>query len=198
MRALLAAAGLALLAGCAAPGDDEAVVPAAGSHSGAVPVVEVPQPGSSGQSADPLGASCTGPAGLRVEHPAGWAVNPGTTVPGCTMFSPEPFTVPPHSDARVAAVVLKVSDLTLDELAAATPDEVRRTGEVVDGHRAVRVQIVSGPGLWPEGTPVTRWVVDLGDRTLVADAVGLPHFDHEGDVEALDAMMRALEIDATV
>jgi hypothetical protein len=196
MRSLLAGACLTALAGCAAPGSEPAVDAAAGSSGALVPVQatrpESPLPveGDDGL----LGGSCTGPAGLQIAYPAEWAVNTGDTVPACTMFSPESFTVPPHTDARVAAVVLKVSDLPFDEAAAATPDETARTDEVVDGHPAVRTELVAGPGLWPEGTAATRWVVDLGDRTLVADAVGLAPFDHERDVEVLDAMMAQLEV----
>ena len=199
MRALLAGACLTLLAGCAAPGTDRADVAPGDPQAGAVPVeATAPADEASADDDDGLGASCTGPAGLQVAYPADWAVNPGDTVPACTMFSPETFTVPPHTDARVAAVVLKVSDLPFDDVAAATPDEVTRTDEVVDGHSAVRTEVVAGPGLWPEGTPATRWVVDLGDRTLVADAVGLPPFDHERDVEVLDAMMRDLVVTTDV
>lgn len=199
MRALLAGACLTLVAGCAAPASDRTDVAPVDQQAGVVPVeAAAPAEADGADDGDGLGASCTGPAGLQVAYPAGWAVNPEDTVPTCTMFSPETFTVPPHTDARVAAVVLKVSDLPFDDVAAATPDEVTRTDEVVDGHSAVRTEVVAGPGLWPEGTPSTRWVVDLGDRTLVADAVGLPPFDHERDVEVLDAMMRELSVDTSV
>ncbi len=203
MRALLAAACLTLLAGCAAPGTDRTDVAPVAPQAGAVPVEVSAAAGEKSvddgaDGGDSLGASCTGPVGLQVAYPAGWAVNPGDVVPACTMFSPDAFTVPPHTDARVAAVVLTVSDLPFDDVAAATPDEVTRTDEVVDGRSAVRAEVVAGPGLWPEGTPATRWVVDLGDRTLVADAVGLPPFDHERDVEVLDAMMRELSVDTSL
>jgi hypothetical protein len=198
MRALLAGACLALLAGCAAPATQQGAVPDGAASNEAVPV-EVAQPDADpSRGADALGATCTGPVGIGVSYPAGWAVNPGDTVPACTMFSPEPFTVPPHTDARVAAIVLSVSDLPFEQMAAPMPDETARTDEVVDGRPAVRTEVVAGPGLWPEGTPATRWVVDLGDRTLVADAVGLPPFDHARDVEVLDAMLRELTVDTSV
>jgi hypothetical protein len=211
MHARLAATCLALsglLAGCAAQDAPPASAHgAAGSGQKVHAEVRLAAGSASEDGTDEaadeaadegLGASCTGPAGLRVSYPAGWAVNRGETVPACTMFSPEPFTVPPYSDVRVAAIVLKVSDLPVDQAAAATPDETVRTEEVVDGRPAVRTELVAGPGLWPEGTPVTRWVVDLGDATLVADTVGLAPFDHERDVEVLDAMMRELDVDTAV
>jgi hypothetical protein len=198
MRALLAGACLTLLAGCAAPATGQGAAPdVQAAPSGGVLPVEAVQPAADGDEGA-RGASCTGPAGVRVSYPADWSVNPGDTVPACTMFAPEPFAVPPHTDARVASVVLSVSDLPFEEAAAPTPDETTRTDEVVDGHPAVRTELVAGPGLWPEGTPSTRWVVDLGERTLVADAVGLPPFDHERDVAVLDAMMRDLAVRTAV
>jgi hypothetical protein len=102
----------------------------------------------------------------------------------------------PSSDVRTASIALRVEDLPFAEASAALPDEVTRTEEVVDGRPAVRTEHVAGPGLWPEGTPSTRWVVDLGSTVFVADAVGLPAFDHGSDVQVLDAMVRALDLDA--
>ncbi len=90
-----------------------------------------------------------------------------------------------------------MEDVPFAEASAVLPDEVARADEVVDGRAAVRTEHVAGPGLWPEGTRSTRWVVDLGTTVLVADAVGLPAFDHPADVEVLDAMVRALEVDLT-
>src|SRR3712207_1392408 len=45
-----------------------------------------------------LGATCTSPAGYRVDYPRDWAVNEVGTLPACSWFDPEPFTVPEASD----------------------------------------------------------------------------------------------------
>jgi hypothetical protein len=189
MRALLAGAALALLAGCSTP----AAVPDLAATDAAPGVVAAPA--AEGPAVE-LDGACTGPAGIVVHHPADWSAEEDGYAPGCSLFSAEPFRVVPSSGVRTAAVAVRVEDLPFDEAAAVLPDEVARTDEAVDGRAAARTQHVAGPGLWPEGTPSTRWVVDLGSTVLVADAVGLPPFDHEDDVEVLDAMVRALELDA--
>jgi hypothetical protein len=195
MRALLAGAALALLAGCSAPAAPPALPPAeAVGGGGAGPEAAAPElPEADGVE---LGGSCTGPAGIPVSHPADWAAEENGFAPGCALFSAEPFEVVPSSDARTAAVALTVQDVPFAEVAAVLPDEMERSEAVVDGRRAVRTEHVAGPGLWPEGTRSTRWVVDLGSSVLVADAVGLPPFDHAADVEVLDAMVGALDLDA--
>jgi hypothetical protein len=48
-------------------------------------------------------------------------------------------------------------------------------------------------GLYPEGTRITTWALDLDGRTLVADAVELPGGDHERAVAVLDEMVQTLE-----
>ncbi|WP_409331243.1 hypothetical protein [Trujillonella humicola] len=177
----LVAVPLAACSGPAAPG---------GTSAGPEESTRAPAP-----AGIVLDATCTGPGGITVAHPADWSVNPGDVVPACTRFAPEEFEVRPYSDVRVAAVVLAVEDLPLAVLAVAGPDEVARTDVVVGGRPAVRQVLVTGPGLHPEGTSITRYLVDLGrERTLVADAVRPPGRG-TGETEAvLDAMMAELQI----
>jgi hypothetical protein len=193
MRVLLAGAALALLAGCSAPAAAPALTPPV-VPGGAVAEAAAPDAGTPGVE---LTGSCTGPVGIRVAYPAEWSAAETGYEPGCALFSAEPFEVVPSSDARTAAIAITVDDLPFPEASAVLPDEVARADEVVGGRPAVRTEHVAGPGFWPEGTQSTRWVVDLGSSVLVADAVGLPAFDHASDVEVLDAMVRALELDAT-
>ena len=184
MRPLLAVLGAALLSACAGP-----AVPDRGT-----PGVEETDAAPRG-AAIALDGECVGPAGVTVAHPADWAVNAGDVVAPCSRFAPEPFTVRPHSDVRLAAIVLRVEDLALEVLAGPPPDEVARTDVLVDGRAAVRQVLVTGPGLYPEGTRITRYLIDLGrERTLVADAVLPPGAPHGEPVSVLDAMMGALEI----
>ncbi|UOY03037.1 hypothetical protein [Blastococcus sp. PRF04-17] len=140
---------------------------------------------------------CTHEAGFSVAHPSGWSTNPGEVLPACSWFAAQPFTVPQASDVRTADITLRVQSGA--DLATALPDETARTTVEVGGRPAVRVEQVAGPGLWPEGTPVTTYLVDLGpggDRSaLVADTVGLPGTDYARNVAVLDAMMRSLVLD---
>jgi hypothetical protein len=142
---------------------------------------------------------CASPEGFGVDHPADWTSNPGAVLPACSWFGADPFTVPEASDVRTADVVLVVQPaLDLDQ---AWPDETARTTVEVAGRAAVRVEQVAGPGLYPAGTPITTYVVDLGPgreeaAVLVADTVGLPGHDYDRNVEVLDAMMASLTLDA--
>lgn len=191
-RPLLTVLAAVLLTACSGPaGSGPAEPGAAGPAPGTTPPATPTAP-SGGVVLD---ATCTGPGGITVAHPADWAVNPGDVVAPCTRFAPEPFQVRPHSDVRLAAVVLAVEDLPLASLAAPVPDEVARTDVVVDGRPAVRQVLLTGPGLHPEGTHLTRYLVDLGPAgTLVADAVQPPGPGTGEPVAVLDAMMAALEI----
>jgi hypothetical protein len=143
-------------------------------------------------------ADCASPEGFRVEHPADWNVNPGDVLPTCSWFAAESFAVPEASDVRIADITLSVQPGS--ELSALWPDEVARRTVEVGGRPALRLEQVAGPGFYPEGTPITTYVVDLGpardgDEVLVADTVGLPGFDHARNVEVLDAMMATLVLD---
>jgi hypothetical protein len=141
---------------------------------------------------------CASPEGFRIEHPADWHVNAGGVLPGCSWFAATPFTVPEASDVRVADITLSVQPAS--DLTARLPDETARRTVEVGGRPALRLEQLTGPGFYPAGTPITTYVVDLGpardgDEVLVADAVGLPGFDHVRNVEVLDAMMASLALD---
>jgi hypothetical protein len=184
MRLVAGAFALLVLAGCAAP--MEAAAPGT-----AVPA-RVAGPGTA-ETGPVLDATCTSPDGFRVGHPADWSVNAGDVLPACSWFDPEPFDVPEATDAR-AAVTLRL--LAGDDPELVFPDEVARTTVPVDGRDALRVEQVTRAGLYPVGTPITTYVVGLGDgRVLLADAIGLPGADHERDVVVLDAMMASLDVD---
>ena len=188
-RTIAVAAPFLALTACASP--------AVGSAPQAVAVervsqaVAVVQPGGAAQ--DAVAASCTSPAGYTVEFPADWSTNEASVLPACSWFGPgEEVVVPEASDVRTAPVTLQVVDAPLAEAAPAYPDEVARTALEVGGRPAVRTEQVTTPGFYPEGTRITTWAVDLGGRTLLADAVDLPGGDHEGAVAVLGEMVASL------
>jgi hypothetical protein len=183
---LLSACAVLTLAACAPAGvgedgdpgngvtDADAVVATAGAHA----------------------SSCTGPA-YRVEYPAGWATNEPGSLPACSWFGPgEVVLVPEASDVRTAPVTFAVVPAGVGALDVPLPDEVGRETLAVDGRPAVRVRQVATVGLYPPGTRITTYAVDLGEgRTLVADALELPGSDHTADVAVLDGMVRSLQLD---
>ena len=138
--------------------------------------------------------SCTSAAGYRVAFPADWATNADGVLPACSWFGPgAEVVVPEASDARTGPVALHVVDAALAQVAVPVPDEVARTDLEVAGRAAVRTEQVTTVGLYPEGTRITTWALDLDGRTLVADAVELPGGDHERAVAVLDEMVQTLE-----
>lgn len=185
MRLLAGGFALLALAGCVAHPDAAAPEAVDARPAGAGTAADGPAPG----------ATCASPEGFEVGLPADWSVNPGTVLPSCSWFHPEPFVVPEATDAR-AAVTLTV--LPAGDPALAFPDEVARSTVQVDGRDALRVEQVTRAGLYPVGTPITSYVVDLGDgRVLLADTVGLPGSDPDEHVAVLDAMMASLTVDDT-
>lgn len=158
------------------------------------------EPGASGSAGAWRTTTCAHPAGFRVTHPADWSVNPGEVLPKCSWFAAESFDVPTATDARIADITLRVVEghrppSSWVDVAAS------RTVEV-GGLPGLRLERVAGPGLYPAGTPILTYVIDLpsasdAGRTLVASTVGLARFDHERDVDVLDAMMASLVLDTT-
>lgn len=147
-----------------------------------------------------LAQRCESPAGFAISYPASWSVNSGLTVAACTRFAPEPFTVPPGTDARVGAVTASVGSIPFDDVVGSGgPEELSRHETTVDGRTAVRIERVSaGEGLWPEGVRMTGYVIDLGEgadgpRTLVIDTIDLRQFDYARNVGVLDRMVGTLE-----
>ncbi len=151
----------------------------------------------------PLEASCTSPVGFSVSYPEMWETNEGGVVPECTLFDPEGFTVPDGTDERVAAITFYIAHVDYEEATSIDRDLVRdREIRSIDGRQAVRVESVAGEdGLVPEGTPVTRYYIDLGveegetGQVLVADTIDYTRIDYEQSQEVLDRMAPTLELD---
>jgi hypothetical protein len=180
-----AAVPLLALAACTSPATGP--TPRAADVSLAAQAVVAARPGDDANS-------CTSAAGYRVAFPADWATNADGVLPACSWFGPgAEVVVPEASDVRTAPVALQVVDAALAQVAVPAPDEVVRTELEVAGRAAVRTEQVTTVGLYPEGTRITTWALDLDGRTLVADAVELPGGDHERAVAVLDEMVQTLE-----
>lgn len=142
--------------------------------------------------------SCDSPEGYSVDYPAGWETNSGEVLPECSRFDPEPFEVPEATDERVAAIGVRVESVPFAQVASFDEDRnADRAVTTIDGLQAVRLQYeATGDGLWPEGTPIAMYAVDLGEeRTLILDTVGVGDFDFEENAETLDRMARTVRID---
>jgi hypothetical protein len=181
MRSMLAGLGVLLaLCGCGAPGTGDPGVPSA---TGAAPVDAGAGSGT---------GECTHPAGFRVSHPADWSVNEGVVLPVCSWFAARSFTVPEASGVRTADIAFSVRPG--DEVPERWADETARRPVDVDGRAAVRLEQETTAGLYPAGTPITTYVLDLPSdgEVLVANTIGLPGTDYARNVSVLDEMMTSL------
>jgi hypothetical protein len=140
-------------------------------------------------------ARCESPAGFTLARPRGWHTNPGHVVPRCSRLDPEPIELREGTDERRAAIVARIEDARFNRVAAPRDGERSRAMTTIDGLRAVRLELeTSRPGLWPHGTRVTRYLVDLSPGTLILDTVGLDGFDYERNQTVLDDVARKLEV----
>lgn len=144
---------------------------------------------------------CDSPEGYSVDYPEAWATNSGDVVPECGQFHPEPFDVTPGTDERVAAVTAFIDPVPFARVAALDQaEDGERAATVIDGLQAVRLEYeVQEDALWPVGTPVTLYAVDVSteteNRTLILDTVGLSQFEYERNQAVLDRMARTLDIE---
>ena len=146
-----------------------------------------------------LGHRCTSPDGVSVSYPNGWSVNTGEVAPPCTRFAPQAFSLPRNSDLRVAAITITVESVPFERASEPPAGQKSRIPLTVDGREAVRIEQQTAEGLYPLGTPMTSYVVDLGvcedaPRTLIVNTVGLPRFDYARNVEVLDEMVHTLRL----
>lgn len=185
------AVAAALAASACADGDDDAATGPGAANGGT----------AGGETA---AERCAHPEGFSVRVPGGWHANDGTETAPCSYFGPEPFDVrAAASDARPAPVGARVEDVPLARIAAPQPGrDARRSVTAIDGLQAVRLAYeTSGEGLYPAGTPVTLYAVDLApreagtpSRTLVLDAVGVGDADHDAATRTLDRMARSVRV----
>lgn len=148
-----------------------------------------------------LSSECTSPEGFTIRYPQEWATNPGDVLPPCSRFHPEPFEVPEATDERVAAISAHIDPVPFTQVAA--PDEQsrpQRAATAVDGRQTARLAYEAGQdSLWPEGTPLTLYAVDLAGEeqqsTLLVETVGLPGFQYERNQRVLDRMARSIDLD---
>jgi len=136
---------------------------------------------------------------VNVRYPQGWHAN-DPAVQACTAFDPEPFTLQPNTQIpRDLAVLLFVEPLGFDQ--AVNPTGLRvdeQRSLTVDGRRAVRqVVTTTGEGLGPAGQQATRYVIDGGtDRSILATTWNVAGNDYGENVQVLDAMAGAFDIQA--
>lgn len=142
---------------------------------------------------------CVSPAGYRVEYPASWSTSSLTDRLPCQYFHPEPFTLPPNTEATGIAIRVQMAPAPIERVAP--PSEGPRAVEIlsrretrVAERRALRVETrATGEAVLPAGVRGVTYYVDFGSRTLTAttsEAAGAGRF--ADNVDVLDRMMASV------
>lgn len=150
----------------------------------------------------PLSAAtrdCVSPAGYRIEYPASWSTGEPTGRFPCRFFHPEPFSVPPGTEATGVAITVQMAPAPMERVApppgGSLAEEIlsRRETQVAE-RRALRVETrATGDALLPAGVRGVTYYVDFGSRTLTAttsEAAGAGRF--ADNVEVLDRMVASV------
>ncbi len=144
-------------------------------------------------------ARCANPqAGYRVAYPAQWQTNPGSVMPECSLFDPEPIQLQAGTEIPLdIAVSIRREPVRLETIAGEPRDErvLSRAETTVAGRRALRIESeATGEVMHPEGTRSYRYLVDLGEETLVAATYEAGTLDFASKRRILDEMMSTLEL----
>jgi hypothetical protein len=131
--------------------------------------------------------------GYTVRPPASWTVDRGDTRPACSVFAP-PGSV--GSAIVVREEAAPYEQLTSEGPSASAEYVVTQEQTLLLGSRraAVQEREATGRGERPEGLRYTLWLVDRGDRTLVAETQQVPGQDYRTNQGVLARMLLSLEL----
>lgn len=208
VRPLALLVALVALAGCA-PGDEAATTTGDEARQDTTGQAK-PAGGDDGDGTgaredarDILGdaQTCTNDEdGYRVSYPEDWHTNSGRVTTSCQYFAPEPIELRPGTEPTGVAIAFRVEPIAYERMASEVVggrgEELTSRGETtVAGRDALVVDARStGGALLPEGTRSHRYVVDLGERTMIAstDDTGDASLDERRRI--LEAMVETLEL----
>lgn len=149
-----------------------------------------------------LAATCSAPDGTyTVAYPDGWHTNPGETVDACQVFDPQPIDLEEGiGGGPFGAITVRALSAPFDVVR-----EPGRSGRLlssepttVEGRDAVRQTVEhTGDGAIPQGTRSYRYLIDLGDRTLLAVTYDFDEASFDERRQIVDRMVRSLELGPT-
>jgi hypothetical protein len=112
------------------------------------------------------------PGGFSVGHPGDWFTATGSGVTACSMFHPDPFSIPANSEyPRVAMTVVNIPESFATHMANLTDPMYSTTilneATTVAGRPAARFETSStGEGLDEAGTRRYGYVLDMGSQSF--------------------------------
>ncbi len=156
---------------------------------------------AAGVAADPAmeqTTECTNRVeGYAVQYPATWHVNTGEILGPCSLFDPDPITVPRDSEIPLEiAIAIGFEPVPFATLTGGVLGrrDLSRERTTVDGREALRIEGEStGEGLHDRGIRSYQYFVDLGDTTMTAATYSVGAMPFERKRRILDAMMATFD-----
>ena len=138
-------------------------------------------------------------AGYRIKYPQGWKTNSGEVVNLCRVFDPRSAQVPEYTETTGKAIYLRIeNNVSFDEIAKEDISERHLSSKTIDvaGNQAVVIESEStGKALLRKGIRKYNYIVDLGDKTLIATTFNTAGNDYRQNKQILDQMMTTIELD---
>ena len=112
------------------------------------------------------------PGGFAVGHPGDWHTATGSGVTACSMFHPDPFTIPVAGEYPLVALLAVNLEETMATAVGYLTDPLFATtilneATTVAGRPAVRFETSStGEGLYEAGTRRYGYILDMGTQSF--------------------------------
>lgn len=143
---------------------------------------------------------CTNPVlGFSIGHPKEWYTDHRFPNQACRWFDPFRFRVIGGTDAFLTAMEVYQQAVPFAEVAstdAAGERVVSRESVVVSGRQAVRLEIEPlDVSLYPAGTKVYRYVIDVGARgVVIVETRSRPETDFVESKHVVDQAVQTIQV----
>ncbi len=135
--------------------------------------------------------------GYQVNYPQDWQTNSGKVMNFCQVFDPNSAKVPERTESISKAIYLRVEENTPFDLVSQEnlgEEHLSKETLTIDSYQAVAVESEStGRAMLPKGQRTYSYIVDLGNRTLIATTYDVPGNDYPKNKQILDDMLKTLE-----
>ncbi|WP_243397374.1 hypothetical protein [Crocosphaera subtropica] len=145
-----------------------------------------------------LNQTCTNKkVGYQVNYPQDWQTNSGNVMNDCQVFDPTYAKVPEQTESISKAIYLRVEEnAPFDLISQENVGEQHLSKQTltIDSYQAVAVESKStGRAMLPKGQRNYSYIVDLGDRTLIATTYDVPDNNYAKNKQILDSMLKTIE-----
>lgn len=135
--------------------------------------------------------------GYQVNYPQDWQTNSGKVMNDCQVFDPTSAKVPEQTESISKAIYLRVEENTPFDLVSQEnlgEEHLSKETLTIDSYQAVAVERQStGRAMLPKGQQSYSYIVDLGDRTMIATTYDVPGNNYPKNKQILDAMFKTIE-----